>query len=81
MVYCSCIQFTVLGVAFDGKFNRLGHGRGYYDRYLSEIEEKYKKFGHSMPICIGIALDIQKVDDVPMSEFDRKLDFVIFPNL
>lgn len=58
----------VPGVAFDRKGNRLGRGRGYYDRFLS----------HHLDVkCIGICFDFQLVDDVPAEPFDIRMDEII----
>lgn len=59
---------VVPGVAFDRKGNRLGRGRGYYDRFLSQ---------HLDVKRIGICFDFQLVDEVPAEAFDIKMDEII----
>jgi len=54
-------------VAFDEKCNRLGRGKGYYDKYLRNI--KCKK--------IGLAFECQKVARLPIETHDVQLDLVI----
>lgn len=58
----------VPGVAFDRKGNRIGRGRGYYDRFLSQHLEVKR---------IGICFDFQLVDEVPTEPFDILMDEVI----
>ena len=58
----------VPGVAFDRKGNRIGRGRGYYDRFLSQ---------HLGVKRIGICFDFQLVDEVPTEPFDILMDEVI----
>lgn len=60
----------VPGVAFDRKNNRLGRGKGYYDRLLSEW---------NIP-KIGICFDFQLFDEIPAEPFDRKMNLVISEN-
>ena len=58
----------VPGVAFDRKGNRLGRGRGYYDRFLC----------HHLDVKrIGICFDFQLVDEVPAESFDIRMDEVL----
>ena len=59
---------VVPGVAFDLKGNRLGRGKGYYDRFLCQ-HQKVKK--------IGICFDFQLVDNVPVEENDIPMDEII----
>ena len=59
---------VVPGVAFDRNGNRLGRGRGYYDRFLSQ---------HLDVKRIGICFDFQLVDEVPADPFDIRMDEVI----
>ncbi|NBK97839.1 MAG: 5-formyltetrahydrofolate cyclo-ligase [Erysipelotrichia bacterium] len=54
-------------VAFDAKRNRIGQGKGYYDRYLK----------HSHALRIGVAFEAQKVAECPMEEHDCKLDYIV----
>ena len=61
-------------VAFDEKLYRIGYGGGYYDRYLAKLEKK--KFFKS----IGFAFSFQKVNKIPINNFDKKLDLVITEN-
>ena len=59
--------YIVPGLAFDRKGNRLGRGRGYYDRLLSGVAAPK----------IGLAFDIQVVAEVPCSSYDVPMDMVI----
>ena len=56
---------------YDDDLNRLGYGGGFYDRYIEKIE-KIKKV-----IKIGLAFSYQKLKNVPINQYDKKLDFVI----
>ena len=58
-------------VAYDKNFNRIGYGGGFYDRYINKIK-KYKKI-----ITIGLAFSFQKVSNIPINEYDIKLDFIV----
>ena len=58
-------------VAFDKNLNRLGYGGGYYDRLIAKLSKKKKI------IKIGLALSVQKIDKVPVNEYDQKLDYII----
>ncbi len=57
------------GVAFDLSGNRLGHGAGYYDKLLAGCKDR--------PLTIGLAYEMQVVDDVPVMEYDIKIDGVV----
>lgn len=55
-------------VGFDDSLKRLGHGGGYYDRYL--------------PLCskakyVGVAFEAQKVDNIVVDEHDTPMDVVV----
>jgi 5-formyltetrahydrofolate cyclo-ligase len=55
----------VPGIAFDKYGNRIGYGRGYYDRFI-----KQKDFR----LSIGLAFQFQVLDDaLPRCDFDQKL--------
>lgn len=62
------IDFAVIpGVAFDAAGNRLGHGKGYYDRLLPELS------------CVkcGVAFAEAVVDELPCEAWDCPMDLVI----
>src|SRR5262249_46021165 len=56
------------GVAFTDRGERLGAGRGYYDRYLA---------AHPPRLAIGFALECQIVPELPIELHDGRMDFVI----
>jgi 5-formyltetrahydrofolate cyclo-ligase len=58
-------------VAFDKKLNRLGYGAGYYDRYIEKITTKKNI------LKIGLALSCQKINNVPVTKYDKKLDYIV----
>jgi len=59
---------VVPGVAFDRQGNRLGRGRGYYDKILKETPAARK---------VGICFGFQLVEQVPVDELDVRMDLVI----
>ncbi len=58
-------------VAFDKKLNRLGYGGGYYDRLIKKLTEKKEI------LKIGLALSVQKINNVPVTKYDKKLDYIV----
>ncbi len=64
-------MILVPGSVFDLGFNRLGYGRGYYDRYLRE--KGYEKV--VWKIALGFACQV--VDQVPTDETDVPVDMII----
>ena len=60
----------VPGLAFDSKGNRLGRGKGYYDRFLKTLPQDIS--------TIGLAFDFQIVDDLPHSSQDSPVKKLIF---
>lgn len=62
----------VPGIAFDREHNRIGYGKGFYDRYLKAHPHLFK---------LGIAFDIQLVEKIPAEECDCKMDMVVTETL
>jgi len=58
-------------VAFDKHLNRIGYGKGYYDRSLKRIR-KIKKNA----VFLGIAYSFQKCKKIPVNNHDFKLDYI-----
>ena len=58
-------------VAFDKELNRIGYGKGYYDRKLKKI----KKIKKNM-ISLGAAYSFQKCKSIPTNKHDFKLDYI-----
>ena len=66
------IELSIIpGVAFDRSGNRLGRGKGYYDRLLPRIPSAYKA---------GICFPFQLVEEVPAESFDIRMDIIITIN-
>jgi len=60
---------VVPGVAFDSKRNRIGHGAGYYDRFLKKLRSDCTK--------VGVAFEIQLAESLPSEVHDVKMDMII----
>ena len=58
-------------VAFDSNLNRIGYGKGYYDKNLEKIKKNKKK-----TITIGVAYFFQKYKGIPINKHDFKLDYI-----
>lgn len=62
------IELAVIpGMAFDRMGNRLGRGKGYYDRLLPSIKAPK----------IGIAFSWQLLEAIPVEPFDKTLDAIL----
>lgn len=61
-------MIIVPGVAFDDKNNRMGRGRGFYDRLLKSTPNAFK---------VGVAFGFQMVEEVPTEAFDVPVNAVI----
>jgi 5-formyltetrahydrofolate cyclo-ligase len=57
----------VPGVGFDEKGNRLGHGKGYYDKLLQK----------SKATKIGLAFECQIINQIPTDKNDMPVDAII----
>lgn len=63
------------GLAFDERGNRLGKGKGYYDKFLAELlstSEKEKILG-----IVGYCYDFQIIDKVITEPNDIPVDYII----
>ncbi|KAI0077364.1 5-formyltetrahydrofolate cyclo-ligase [Panus rudis PR-1116 ss-1] len=67
------------GVAFDRSLSRLGHGKGYYDRFINTYASLH---GGRTPLLVALALreQILEAGEVPMGEYDRKVDVIVGPD-
>ncbi|MCQ2523708.1 MAG: 5-formyltetrahydrofolate cyclo-ligase [Lachnospiraceae bacterium] len=67
----SKLLMFVPGVVYDKNNNRMGYGKGYYDNYLKDKPNMIK---------IGIAFSLQVIDEIPVTENDIKMDFIVTEN-
>ncbi len=59
---------VVPGVAFDTNMNRMGRGKGYYDKLLAG-RDIFK---------VGVCFSFQMIERLPTEEFDVKMDRVFY---
>jgi len=55
------------GRAFDDKGNRLGRGKGFFDRYLADFSG----------LKIGVCFDFQVIEVIPLEPHDLPMDIVV----
>lgn len=58
---------VIPGIAFDMHRNRLGFGKGYYDKFLGTTDAQR----------IALCYDFQIVDDLPTDEFDLPMNLIL----
>ena len=67
------VDFVLMpGVAFDRNGNRLGYGRGYYDKLISTANPALAR--------VAAAFACQLVDEVPVGPHDQKIHCLITEN-
>ncbi len=57
------------GVAFDERGGRIGHGTGFYDRFIPRLDVTTRK--------VALAFECQIVPQIPMEPHDRHIDIII----
>ena len=55
------------GIAFTHDGKRLGYGGGYYDCFLTTF----------IGISIGLAFELQLIDCLPLTPYDKRVDYVL----
>jgi 5-formyltetrahydrofolate cyclo-ligase len=58
-------------VGFDARGYRLGYGGGFYDRTLEGLRAKRPT------LAVGFAFDAQEMPEVPIDQFDQRLDAMV----
>ena len=59
----------VPAIALDERGGRLGHGTGFYDRFIPELDITTRK--------VALAFECQIVPQIPMEPHDRYIDIII----
>ena len=59
----------VPGVAFDASMNRIGSGKGYYDRFFKALPLYVPK--------LALAFELQMADEIPYETLDETMDKII----
>lgn len=59
-------------LGFDSAGNRLGYGKGHYDRTIAAMAKK--------PLLIGYAFAAQKLPEIPKEPHDVPLDYLVTEN-
>ena len=61
------------GLGFDRSLNRLGRGRGFYDRFLRTARARA---GENIR-AVGVCFSEQLIDNVPVGDYDLPVDGII----
>ena len=69
IIYPDIILIPMVG--FDKNLNRLGYGGGYYDRIIEKLMKKKKI------LKIGLAFSKQQINNLPISKYDKKMDYIV----
>jgi len=59
------------GIAFDISGNRIGFGKGYYDKYLSKYPLDKR------PFIIALVYDFQLLEEIPSKSHDIPVDLIV----
>ncbi|VVT51839.1 uncharacterized protein SAPINGB_P003230 [Magnusiomyces paraingens] len=68
---------VVPGLGFTKRCHRIGHGKGFYDTYISKYTKWCAENNKVKPFLVGIGAKEQLVESIPQEDHDHPLDVVI----
>lgn len=66
--------FVVPGLGFSERGERLGYGKGYYDRVLRTARQAAHLRGGPPPLAVGLAFSCQLLESLPVTPDDEPID-------
>ena len=70
LILVPCVAASADGI-------RLGHGAGYYDRFLSGLPSTEKRAGGLFPATVCLCHEALLTENIPETELDVRMDFVV----
>lgn len=69
----SSMQYLIVlpGLSFNKKGQRIGYGKGYYDRFLDNLSKQNISF-----TTVGVCMSQLEYDSIPCDENDYKIDYL-----
>lgn len=68
------VVILVPGRAFNLHGERIGRGKGFYDKFLSQLSEYKNSF--NLKVC-GVSYSVQITKDFPVEETDYKMEYLL----
>lgn len=68
------------GIAFDEKRNRIGYGGGYYDKYLSCLEQEVEP-EHICKVAVAYQCQVVKMGMIENELHDVRADYIVTENM
>ncbi|KAI7880581.1 5-formyltetrahydrofolate cyclo-ligase [Lichtheimia hyalospora FSU 10163] len=69
-------------MGFDEDRNRIGHGKGYYDKFIQNCHAWAGEHQRAAPKTVGLALNSQVLEKgrIPLEPTDQKIDCILTPS-
>jgi len=74
---------VIPGLAFDSAGDRLGQGKGYYDRFMARMLAVDRNHDDKKPpvlVAVGLTCQLVDVGQIPVHEHDVPVDWLLLPN-
>ena len=74
---------VIPGLAFDSAGDRLGQGKGYYDRFMARMLAVDRNHNDKKPpvlVAVGLTCQLVDVGQIPVHEHDVPVDWLLLPN-